>query len=97
DERLETEKEIHLYRVVQELVSNTLKHAYARQISILLEKKDQQLTLKYKDDGRGFDATQPVKGIGMKNIVSRMAKINGEWQFHTDPGEGIEATAVITV
>ena len=72
DERLADTTEAVLYRVLQECVSNIVKHAQATQISIQLLKRDDRLNLMIEDNGKGFDSSKlnSYSGIGLKNIIS---------------------------
>ena len=97
DERLEMEKEINLYRIVQELMSNTLRHASATKLAIRLEKKGSELELKVSDDGKGMSAEGDASGIGLRNIESRVKKIGGMWRLTSRPGDGTYATVTVPV
>ncbi|MEO6613405.1 MAG: ATP-binding protein [Chitinophagaceae bacterium] len=86
------EIEIHLYRVLQEIIHNTIKHAKAKdlQIDLVLQKK--ALELYTKDDGEGFDAEAMMKngtGLGLTNIVSRVDILRGEFTILSKPGLGV--------
>lgn len=89
DKRLDSQLEINVYRILQELISNTLKHAKASQIKINFKKEDEQFLMQYSDNGVGFN-TSLVKfdGIGFKNIAARVSKVGGEWDYSSKPGEG---------
>jgi signal transduction histidine kinase len=91
--RLPENKEIMLYRVVQEMVNNTLKYAGAKNISIKVVKSASLLTILYKDDGVGFDMekllTSPTTSLGLKSIESRIGFLNGEIKLNTSPGHGV--------
>lgn len=78
--RLPSSYEIILYRLVQELANNTLKHAQAQQIVIQLSIHDQLLTLEYEDDGRGFDPQlwEKSTGIGFYTMKSRVEYLRGK-------------------
>ncbi len=85
--------QIHLYRIILELINNTLKHAHASQIHLSLGIYSQKLKLEYSDNGKGFDfktvyATK-TGGQGLKNIISRLNFMNGEGEFHSSPGGGL--------
>ncbi|MEM0994914.1 MAG: sensor histidine kinase [Bacteroidota bacterium] len=84
-------KEIALFRIIQELLNNTLKHANANQIKIDLQFYDQQLKLTYEDDGVGFDLTQEqkTKGIGLKSIESRIKYLNASYDYKTAQQQGL--------
>lgn len=90
EERLPTEYEIAIFRIVQELVSNILRHAKANEISIQLLKKRDCLDIIIEDNGKGFDADQlPISnGIGIKNIKSRLLSFDGKLTIDSHPARG---------
>ena len=71
-------RSFHLYRIIQELVTNTLKHADASHIRVELTQIEDDLTLIYEDDGHGFDPGAATRGMGMQNIRARLNQINGK-------------------
>jgi PAS domain S-box-containing protein len=91
--RFDQTVEIVLYRVITELINNTIKHAGASKIEIYLEMIEDVLQLTYLDDGIGFDKdfvmNAETGGMGMKNIVSRIHSINGNYRIHSRPGAGL--------
>jgi signal transduction histidine kinase len=77
-----------LYRVLKELLTNTIKHAHADQVSITLQVKDDQLSITYSDNGRGLPVGPTLtKGIGLKNIESRLLLIRAVTHI-SPPGAG---------
>jgi len=90
NERLESTTETVIYRVLQEAVNNIVKHAEATKISIQLVKHDNSLNLVLEDNGKGFDTSMmnEFKGIGLKNIVSRIEYLNGTVHFDSYIGRG---------
>jgi signal transduction histidine kinase len=95
NKKLISSLEIVLYRVVQELVNNAIKHAQASKMDIQLLLFDQELTLMLEDNGKGFDYEQTVlskNGIGLKNIISRINYINGMINFDSSKGNGTTIT-----
>lgn len=82
---LSKDSEIILFRVVNELINNTLKHASAKRIELTIENDNENVMLTYLDDGVGFDAenifSDDNKTSGLKNIVSRIHSIDGEIEF----------------
>ena len=68
--------ELNLFRVLQELVKNSIRHGKATEIDIELHIKESMITFSYRDNGIGFDSTDKAhkKGLGMKNIESRSAR-----------------------
>ena len=85
--------QLHLFRIIQELINNSVKHGDADQVNIQLALKENGLELSYKDDGKGFDLEQVQlnKGLGMQNIQSRLELIDGQLQLNSSPGAGMLA------
>jgi len=79
-----------LYRILQEQLTNVLKHAEAKNVSITLTKNETHLCLCVKDDGKGFDSQLKNNGIGLSNMASRAEALNGRIKFNSTPGEGCE-------
>lgn len=76
--RLPLDLEIAVYRIIQELVSNVLKHAEAKEVSIQLLKGKDGLNVIVEDDGVGFEASGDHTGMGLKNIGSRLQVFHGK-------------------
>jgi len=90
EERLAPKREIALYRVLQELINNTLKHAGAKNIDVTVNWARNLFSFVYQDDGKGFvQADKVAKGLGLRNIESRISLINGSLKSISKPGEGI--------
>lgn len=92
--------EVVMYRIICELIVNSLKHAEARNIYIDIYTEGQDLRLKYIDDGIGFNMDKPEyesKGMGYSNIISRIRSLNGTVNFFTKPGEGLRVEVQIKV
>lgn len=92
---LEQEKELILYRIMQELVTNAIRHAKARTIFVQLLKTEDKVTLTVEDDGKGFDKSILAKnrtGNGLTNILSRIEYIQGELDVHSEIGNGTTFT-----
>lgn len=89
--------ETGLYRITQELLNNTLKHANATEITISVVPSGKSISFFYSDNGRGFDYTQAKKGLGIGNICSRVAVLEGQMKWFTKPGHGLEVTIEIPV
>ena len=79
ENRLNSSIEIALYRVIQEILNNIIKHSQALEVFIYLKKEKERLTLEISDNGVGFntDEIDKSEGIGWKNIFSRIAMLNG--------------------
>jgi signal transduction histidine kinase len=85
---LDQTQSLALYRVLKELLTNTIKHAEADLVSITMQVKDDLLTITYKDNGRGLPSGQTLtKGIGLKNIESRLQLIRATTHW-VEPGAG---------
>ncbi|HOO84123.1 MAG TPA: histidine kinase [Prolixibacteraceae bacterium] len=93
--------EVVLYRVICELITNTLQHARAKNCYIEMEENQQNiLTIKYIDDGIGFKRNTNFiseKGMGFSNIQTRIKSINGEFELFSEPGEGIRIVIAINI
>jgi signal transduction histidine kinase len=84
-------REINLYRILQEIIHNTVKHARATTLSISIQKNNKMLLLKTKDDGVGFnysEKTQIAKGLGLLSIHSRVELLGGQLSVTSQPGAG---------
>ncbi|HND86690.1 MAG TPA: sensor histidine kinase [Saprospiraceae bacterium] len=88
---------LNCYRIVQELLQNSLKHAQASEILVQINHTDQQIALLVEDDGKGFDPETMKKGMGTDNIARRVQFLKGELSIHTAPGEGTSTLATIPV
>ncbi len=78
----------NIYRIVQEALQNILKHAKAKNVILGFSKNNQNLVLNLKDDGTGFDTKKAKKGIGLKNIKSRVEKLKGTVEFSSEIKKG---------
>jgi signal transduction histidine kinase len=79
-----------IYRIIQELLNNTIKHAKANEVLIQINGDRGNLLLQYEDDGVGFDKSQiEANGMGLNNINSRIDFIKADVLFDTAPGEGV--------
>lgn len=79
---------IHIYRIVQELLANVLKHANASSASLQLLDDEGRLLLTVEDDGRGFDPGNAPDGIGLSNIRTRVEVLHGKLHLDAAPGKG---------
>ena len=87
--RLDEKIEMMLYRIVQEIISNIIRHAEATKVSIELIKHDNELILMVEDNGKGFDIENVEnQGIGLKNIATRVEYLNGYVNFDSSLGHG---------
>jgi len=83
--------ELNLYRIIQELISNSIKHGKAQQIEMQIWIGEEEFQLEYQDNGKGFDIEdfENKKGLGMQNIDSRVKMINGKIDVQSTIGEGV--------
>lgn len=81
-------KELMLYRIVQEQLTNIVKYANATEVVICLQLQENNLSLLINDNGVGFDMQVPSNGIGLKNINSRVHFYAGKMMLTSAPGEG---------
>lgn len=92
------EFEISIYRIIQELISNILKHAEATKVDIHLTQQENQIILMVEDDGKGFDVTRIQKdGIGIANVRQRVANIGGEINIDSRIGNGCSVIIEINI
>jgi two-component system sensor histidine kinase ComP len=97
---LNEEQTIGVYRVVQELLNNALKHSKAFSLAFILESKEDQFVLKYRDDGIGFEAEKlkpSFASMGLSSIRQRARSLSGDIQFYSSPGHGMQAIMHIPV
>lgn len=81
---------VNVYRIIQEALQNTIKHAEAKNVSLDFSSDSNQLSIRLKDDGKGFSMKKSKKGIGLKNIRSRVEKMNGTVNIVSAIGKGTE-------
>ena len=87
--------ELGLYRICQELINNTLKHARAKKSSLQLIHSHDMLRIIYEDDGVGFSFENVNRGLGLANIENRIKALGGELIVDSMPGKGMTATIEI--
>ncbi|BAX79338.1 tetratricopeptide repeat-containing sensor histidine kinase [Labilibaculum antarcticum] len=85
-DKLPNELKIELYRIIQELVSNVIKYSKADVVDIQILRADKYLNVMLEDNGLGFDTTKATNGIGLKNIRSRIAALNGICRIESSLG-----------
>ena len=91
-ERYDTDIEVILYRVICELINNSLKHAACTSINLSLSQNGSELALDYTDDGRGFNPQAMMDcGMGLSNISSRINSLGGTFGISSAKGKGMRA------
>ena len=81
---------LQIYRLVQELVHNAIKHSGAVKVNIHVVERKDTLYLFYKDDGKGMQTDKHKDGMGIKSMRSRVTMLNGVMDMKSKPGEGTE-------
>lgn len=91
-DRKDNDRHLHVFRILQELMNNSLRHGKAKNINVLFESKNGCVSCKYSDDGLGFDVNskENKNGLGMKNIESRVDLLNGMITFESELNKGIQ-------
>lgn len=89
-DNLDENIQIVMYRVIQECINNTIKHAQADEISISVKQDEHQIFAEFKDNGIGFDAATQRKsdGMGLDNIKSRIEFMKGNFELKSEKGSG---------
>jgi signal transduction histidine kinase len=99
--RLSSETETTLYRILQEAVTNVVKHAGATRVSVILEAGEEDARLIVEDNGRGFDPEEPGRNnkpstrLGLLGVRERLALVNGRLEIESGYGRG--TTLIVTV
>ncbi|EDP97658.1 hypothetical protein KAOT1_20887 [Kordia algicida OT-1] len=96
DNRLDNSTEIHLYRIVQELLNNIIKHAKATEVTIQILKREKDLNIMVTDNGVGFDPQKnQFEGMGLKSIKARVGEMKGYYLVDSSKGNGTTTTIEI--
>jgi len=94
DSTLDKNVQLILFRVISELLTNTIKHAKAENAHVQLQRIDENISLVFTDDGIGFNSVKVMSdkntGIGLKSIVSRIKSINGNCDITSTEGNGFK-------
>jgi signal transduction histidine kinase len=93
-QRYTPELETALYRIVQEALSNAIRHAGAHRVDIAVLEADAVLHLSVRDDGRGFDPDAPTDGYGISGMRERVALLHGDLEIETS-SDGTLVTAAL--
>jgi signal transduction histidine kinase len=87
-------QQVMIYRIITELINNSMKHAPNCEIKINIQEKDKLLSLIFEDSGEGFNVDKVLQnsnGIGLQNVVSRVKSLNGTVQLISGQGEGFKS------
>ncbi len=86
---LSADHELHLYRIVQEALTNVARHAEASQVAVHLARRRKRVVLTVVDDGKGFDPAEPrLAGLGLTTMRERVEMMGGELRIRTGIGRG---------
>ena len=85
---VDADLKLNIYRIVQEQITNILKHSCASSVHIRLNGDDRFICLSVTDDGKGFETAKSRKGIGITNIMNRIESFDGEFSLESSPGNG---------
>lgn len=97
DQRLDSNVEVIIYRVVCELINNSLKHSGCSEITLNISHSNDSLTLDYTDNGCGFVPNDVEdSGMGLSNIRSRVQSLGGKFRLISNKGEGTKAHIVVS-
>jgi signal transduction histidine kinase len=97
DKRVPGEVETALYRIVQESLTNVVKHAHARQVSISLTRTEGSVKAVIEDDGQGFDPTGPDAGHGLIGMRERLALLGGRLQIESSAESGTTVAVEVPI
>lgn len=90
-DKLPQEHQINLFRIVQELFQNALKHAHATHITLSIRRLPRAIQLHYADNGKGFNPVQTTSnGNGLSNLQTRTQLLNGTFSIDSAPGQGTQ-------
>ncbi|MBA3842295.1 MAG: ATPase, partial [Actinobacteria bacterium] len=95
DQRFPSEVETAVYRMVQEALTNVVKHAEARRVSIVLAMGRGSMTALIEDDGRGFVVDAARDGMGLDGMEERLTLVDGKVTIESRPGGGTTIVAKV--
>jgi signal transduction histidine kinase len=96
-EKMTNDKKVHLYRIIQEALQNIMKHAKADEVSVQFAQLVNGVRLIIEDDGVGMNIHKVKRGIGLKNIKSRVKQIEGNLKIKSEEGKGTQITVDFAV
>lgn len=86
--QIEANSALNIYRIIQELVNNSIKHAGCKEIFVQMHRKGNEMTISVEDDGSGFNESSVKKGMGLENIKSRVNYLRGELTLDSNENQG---------
>ncbi|MBF31633.1 MAG: hypothetical protein CL529_10715 [Aequorivita sp.] len=100
DALLSREASLHLYRIIQEVLNNMVKHADAKAASVIIEKKESTIETTIADNGKGFEMSEKIKSgtsLGMKTILERAKILHSKIDIKSQPNKGTTITLTIPI
>jgi len=100
DGLFDKDAEIHVYRIVQEAITNVVKHSAATEAAVVIKKRAKVVSLSIRDNGRGFDPAKPTVepqdlGYGLSGIAERARILGATLVIASRPGEGTSLTVEV--
>ncbi len=100
DTLLSREASLHLYRIIQEVLNNMVKHADAKAASVIIEKKESTIETTIADNGKGFEMSEKIKSgtsLGMKTLLERAKILHSKIDIKSQPNKGTTITLIIPI
>jgi signal transduction histidine kinase len=99
EKRIDSNIEINVYRIAQELINNAIKHSAATEMLVQLVQEENRVHLTVQDNGKGFNTEilKTSKGSGFSNIQSRLESLNGVLNVYSKTDEGTEISVEFTL
>lgn len=88
DKKLDYNTKVHVYRIIQELINNAIKHSKCKELDIQISSMNNEFVIMVEDDGVGFDVNNAIYGHGIENIRSRVNILKGDLQIDTQENKG---------
>jgi PAS domain S-box-containing protein len=88
--RVDKNMQLTIFRIIQEQLTNVIKHAKATQVTVKVAQEQQALLVQVYDNGVGFDSSRQITGLGLRNIEHRSHLFNGKMTLQSAPGEGCQ-------
>jgi signal transduction histidine kinase len=88
ESNIESSKIINIFRIIQELLNNALRHAQATKIELEIMFDNNSILIRVQDDGKSFDSKADYEGIGLHNVKNRVTSMNGQIEFISEPNKG---------
>ena len=96
-EKLDQVTHLGIYRIIQEHLTNILRHAQAKNVEIKIKGSEVELQLLIVDDGKGFDVHSKRSGIGISNMFSRAESLNSKLKIKSSPGNGCRLLLTVPI